>query len=146
LPFRFLLSLRYLNPEGLTYFTSTDCSSKAIGAAPTHDEGWHLRRADEIDMENVEIVDLKISNENLFPGRVFEGTVESMYNEIKALDPTSVPDIDVSPNLTTLGKRSTVSFRRSESYTIANRITVRRFQLRLGQHDQQVRLRLHGRP
>jgi hypothetical protein len=97
-------------------------------------------------MENVEIVDLKISNENLFPGRVFEGTVESMYNEIKALDPTSVSDIDVSPNLITLGKRSTVSFRRSESYTIANRITVRRFQLRLGQHDQQVRLRLHGRP
>lgn len=78
-----------------------------------------MRRADQIDFENVQIVNLKISNEELFPGRVFEGPLESIYNEIKALDPTAVSnttDIDVSPNPALLSKRSTVSIKYTQLY------------------------------
>ncbi|KAJ3529568.1 hypothetical protein NM208_g8765 [Fusarium decemcellulare] len=58
----------------------------ALAAAVPDDKGWFIRRADEMDLSDLPIVDLEILDER-FKGVTFNGTAESIYKEMKELKP-----------------------------------------------------------
>lgn len=52
-------------------------------------DGWYIRRSDEMHLENLPIVDLQVTND-LFPGVVFNGTVDTIVKELLALNPEAI--------------------------------------------------------
>ncbi|KAH8585491.1 hypothetical protein B0O99DRAFT_748992 [Bisporella sp. PMI_857] len=57
-----------------------------IAAAVPDEQGWYLRRTNEIHLEGLPIVDLEVTDER-FEGMTFRSSAESVYNEMKALKP-----------------------------------------------------------
>ena len=74
-------------------------------AVPEKD-GWYIRRADEMHLENLPIVDLQVTND-LFPGVVFNGTVDKIVAELLELNPEAlVNSTDLVTDKRSLEKRS----------------------------------------
>jgi hypothetical protein len=69
-------------------------------------ESLSIRGAEMVALEDAPIVELKVTND-LFPGRVFTGTAESIYNELKALNPDAVGNV-TSVETLSLEKRDSV--------------------------------------
>lgn len=71
--------------------------------------GWYLRRADEMHLEDLPIVDLQITDPR-FGDRVFNGTVEAVYAQMKAEKPELFVDekpfdMETLPRSPSLSKR-----------------------------------------
>ena len=64
-------------------------------------QGWYLRRADEMHLEDLPIVDLEVTDDR-FEGITFHGTAESVYNQMEELD----PDVFANGTGTALDPRS----------------------------------------
>lgn len=78
-----------------------------MAATLLSENGWYLRRADEMSIENVPIVDLRVTDER-FGDEVFVGTAESIYNQMKEKKPelfANETDISEAGAETSLGKR-----------------------------------------
>lgn len=57
-----------------------------MAATIPNENGWYVRRADEMHEEDLAIVDLQVNDER-FGDKVFTGTAESIYNQMKAEQP-----------------------------------------------------------
>ncbi|KAF2690262.1 hypothetical protein K458DRAFT_427059 [Lentithecium fluviatile CBS 122367] len=79
-----------LAPFAFTMKTGFAAIALLVAVASAALEGWSVRRGDEVTSENLPIVQLTVTNEQLFPEMTFTGTAESIYNEMKALDPAAV--------------------------------------------------------
>jgi hypothetical protein len=66
----------------------------------------YLRRADEINWDEVTIVDLKVIDEDAFSGQVFSGTAETIVGEMKALKAKLFADEGPSAQSASLEKRA----------------------------------------
>jgi hypothetical protein len=81
--------------------------AQAVAATLPSESGWYLRRADEMSMENVPIVDLRVTDER-FGDEVFRGTAESIYKQMKEKKPelfANETDISEARGETSLEKR-----------------------------------------
>ncbi|RYP52640.1 hypothetical protein DL768_002290 [Monosporascus sp. mg162] len=67
-------------------------ASAAIAAAVPEGQGWYLRRADEMDQEDLPIVDLEVTDDR-HEGVTFYGTAQSIYEQIKELDPEAFANV-----------------------------------------------------
>ncbi|KAF4470790.1 hypothetical protein FALBO_2305 [Fusarium albosuccineum] len=68
-----------------------------LAVAVPEDKGWYIRRAEDIHLEDLPIVDLEVTDER-FEGMTFTGTAESIVKEMKELKPELFAnDTDASP-------------------------------------------------
>jgi hypothetical protein len=84
-----------------------------MAAAVPDEQGWSLRRVDEMHLEDLPIVDFQVTDEH-FSDQVFAGTAEDVYLQMKELKPQwFTNDTDVSVDWTTpasLEKRNSVGY------------------------------------
>lgn len=73
------------------------------------ENGWYIRRAEDMYLEDLPIVDLEVTDER-FEGMTFTGTAESIYHEMKDLKPELFENETTTLDLeNALGKRQSVS-------------------------------------
>jgi hypothetical protein len=68
-------------------------------------EGWYVRSAEQVEQGNLALVDLEVTSD-LIPGAVFTGSAESIYYEMKAINPASVGNTTPAVSERSLAKRS----------------------------------------
>ncbi|KAM5344067.1 hypothetical protein ACJ41O_012604 [Fusarium nematophilum] len=61
-------------------------ASAAFAAAAPEERGWYFRRADDMHLEDLPVVDLEVVDER-FEGMTFHGTAESIYQRMNELKP-----------------------------------------------------------
>jgi hypothetical protein len=57
-----------------------------VAATVPDENGWYLRRADEMHLEDLPIVDLKVTDDR-FGDEIFTGTIETIYKQMKKSKP-----------------------------------------------------------
>jgi hypothetical protein len=80
-----------------------------MAAVVADENGWYIRRAEDMHLEDLPIVDLEVTDER-FEGMKFTGTAESIYHEMKGLKPELFENETALETGTTLDKRQSVSF------------------------------------
>ncbi|KAI9148389.1 hypothetical protein HJFPF1_12221 [Paramyrothecium foliicola] len=85
------------NMKSFVSIVAVLATSALAAAVPENDEGWVLRRAEDVYLEGLRVVDLEVTDER-FPGVTFKGTAESIYKQIEALQPDfflKEPEVDI---------------------------------------------------
>ncbi|KAH7359963.1 hypothetical protein BKA66DRAFT_223298 [Pyrenochaeta sp. MPI-SDFR-AT-0127] len=82
------------------------CATAGLAiAVPSGEEGIVLRRAEEVHLENLPIVDLEVTDDR-FPGLSLHGTVDKVYKELLELHPEAFGDKKGDLKARSLEKRS----------------------------------------
>ena len=68
--------------------------------------GYEIISSRQTAEEDVEIVDLKVTDEEHFPGQVFYGTLDSVEEQMKALKPELFANVTETQSTNTLRKRA----------------------------------------
>jgi hypothetical protein len=82
-------------------------SAQILAATIPDENGWYLRRADEMHLEDLPIVDMQVTDDR-FGNKVFTGTVDTVYAQMKAEKPELFADetpVDAEALSISLAKR-----------------------------------------
>ncbi|KAH7353893.1 hypothetical protein B0T11DRAFT_300960 [Plectosphaerella cucumerina] len=80
----------------------------AMAAVVADENGWYIRRAEDMHLEDLPIVDLEVTDER-FEGMKLTGTAESIYHEMKGLKPELFENETALETGTTLDKRQSLN-------------------------------------
>jgi hypothetical protein len=81
--------------------------AQILAATIPDENGWYLRRADEMHLEDLPIVDMQVTDDR-FGDKVFTGTVDAVYAQMKAEKPELFADempVDAGALSISLAKR-----------------------------------------
>jgi hypothetical protein len=71
--------------------SATHFANLIVAATIPDENGWYLRRAEEMHLEDLPIVDMQVTDDR-FGDKVFTGTVDTVYAQMRAEKPELFAD------------------------------------------------------